>query len=195
MSSLDNQYWSERYTTGQTGWDTGGITPPLKEYFNQLSNKNLAILIPGCGNSHEAAYLLQQGFTNITLIDISEILCNHIRQKFSAEIPGSLTIICGNFFDHTGQYDLIVEQTFFCALNPALRSSYATKTNELLLPGGKLAGVFFNKNFDGGPPFGGSLAEYQLLFAPLYKIVCMEPCHNSITPRAGTELFVILQKA
>lgn len=33
---------------------------PLKVYFDQLTNKDLKILIPGGGNSHEAEYLLKK---------------------------------------------------------------------------------------------------------------------------------------
>jgi hypothetical protein len=42
----------------------------LYRYFN----KDIAILIPGCGNTYEAAYLLEQGFTNVTVIDIAPTL-------------------------------------------------------------------------------------------------------------------------
>ena len=38
-------YWEERYLKGETGWDAGTITTPLKEYINQLTDKNLKILI------------------------------------------------------------------------------------------------------------------------------------------------------
>ncbi len=194
MTTLDNEYWSNRYLNNDTGWDTGFITPPLKEYFDQLKNKNIAILIPGCGNSYEAEYLLQNDFTNITLIDVSATLCNELEKKFDVYKP-FVKIICGDFFEHSGQYDLIVEQTFFCALEPALRKSYAEKMPQLLKPGGRLAGLLFNKDFDGGPPFGGNEQEYRKLFAPVFAIKKMELCNNSIKPRAGAELFVIFEKA
>ena len=38
-------YWEERYQKGETGWDAGKITTPIKEYIDQLTNKNLKILI------------------------------------------------------------------------------------------------------------------------------------------------------
>ena len=52
---LDSNSWNERYISKNTGWDAGKITQPLKEYFDQLNSKNIKILIPGCGNSHEAS--------------------------------------------------------------------------------------------------------------------------------------------
>lgn len=190
MTTLGDKYWSSRYLNNQTGWDTGSVTTPLKDYFDQLTNKTIAVLIPGCGNSYEAEYLLQNGFHNITLIDISTSLCDKLKNQFAAYLPGGLQIICGDFFQHEGQYDLIVEQTFFCALEPSLRKSYAEKMQQLIKPGGKLVGVMFNKSFESGPPFGGNEEEYRKLFEPHFAIEIMVPCYNSIKPRAGVELFI-----
>ena len=193
MNLLDDNYWSNRYANKSAGWDTGSVTTPLKEYFDQLKDKNISILIPGCGNSYEAAYLLQNGFTNITLIDISTVLCKQLEEKFVAS-SSAIKIICGDFFEHTMQYDLIVEQTFFCALEPSLRKNYAEKMLQLLKPGGKLIGVLFNRNFESGPPFSGDENEYRKLFGHYFDIEIMEPCYNSIKPRAGVELFIKLVK-
>ena len=109
-----------------------------------------------------------------------------IRDRFKGE---PITIITGDFFEHKGQYDLILEQTFFCAIDPALRSCYVTKMHELLKPSGKLVGVLFNRSFDGGPPFGGSKEEYEQLFSKHLHIKKMELCYNSILPRQGAEIF------
>lgn len=190
---LDEQYWSNRYLSNDTGWDAGTATSPLKEYISQLPGKQLSILIPGCGNAHEAAFLLQQGFTDITLLDISEVLCKQLQQQFKNTPPG-FQIICADFFEHTGEYDLILEQTFFCALDPVLRNDYARHMQRLLKPTGKLVGLLFNKHFEAGPPFGGSEEEYRRLLEPYFTINLMEPSCNSIGPRAGAELFINLSR-
>lgn len=189
---LDDQYWSERYVNQQTRWDIGDVAPALKNYFDQLSDKNLAILIPGCGNAHEAEYLLEQGFTDITLIDISEVLVNALQEKLRIFIEkGFVEVIHQDFFQHSGSYDLIIEQTFFCAIDPSFRPNHANKMSELLKPKGKLVGLLFDCHFDGGPPFGGSKAEYQTYFEPYFELKVFEKCYNSIPPRAGNELFLI----
>jgi SAM-dependent methyltransferase len=185
---LDDQYWSQRYQQHLTGWDLGGISPPLKAYIDQLENKDLHILIPGCGNAYEADYLWQQGFRHITLIDISEELTRHLQEHFSHT---AIRIIHGNFFEHTGHYDLILEQTFFCAIHPTLREAYAQQMARLLNPGGKLAGLLFDCHFDGGPPFGGDAATYRSLLATSLHLQSLAPCYNSIAPRAGRELFLL----
>ena len=50
--------------------------------------------------------------------------------------------------------DLILEQTFFCALQPSLRGSYVKNCNELLNEEKKITGVLFHKKFaPTEPPF------------------------------------------
>jgi methyl halide transferase len=193
MNNLNDSYWSDRYQKNQTGWNIGYVSTPLKAYFDQLTNKNLRILIPGCGNSYEAEYLLKNGFTNITLIDISEVLVKDLTKKL---LPSSenCKVFHQDFFEHLGQYDLIIEQTFFCAIDPTLRQNYISKMQELLAPKGKIVGVMFDVNFEGGPPFGGSKAEYEASFKPFFNLKTFESCYNSIEPRAGNELLVILEK-
>ncbi len=190
MIPLDDNYWSNRYTNQATAWDTGAITTPIKNYIDQLTDKEISILIPGCGNSYEAAYLLENGFRNITLIDISSVLCEMLNIQFAAYLNKGIQIVCGDFFEHHALYDLIIEQTFFCALDPTFRNSYAAKMQQLLKPSGKLVGVLFNKQFVGGPPFGGSESEYRELFQPWFKIEIMAECYNSIAPRSGAEMFI-----
>lgn len=185
-TTLNADYWSNRYQMNDTGWDIGYGSTPLVEYLQTITDKQLAVLIPGCGNAYEAEWLLQNGFTNVTVLDISPVLTAALKERFKNQ---PINIITGNFFEHKGQYNLILEQTFFCAIDPALRSSYVTKMHELLKPGGKLVGVLFNRSFEGGPPFGGSKEEYELLFSKHLHIKKMELCYNSIPPRLGAELF------
>ncbi len=191
QSILDASYWSNRYKQQQTGWDIGYSSTPLQQFMNGITDKGISILIPGCGNAYEAEYLLKEKFTDITLLDISPVLTAELKKKFNEQL---INIITGDFFEHEGQYDLILEQTFFCALHPSQRESYIKQMHQLLKPGGRLAGVLFNKSFEGGPPFGGSKEEYEQLFSKYFSIKKMEPCYNSIEPRSGTELFFILEK-
>ena len=74
MVQLNKDIWNERYHNKETGWDIGHISTPLKEYFDQLENKSLKILIPGCGNAYEAEYLIQLGFKKVFLIDWAQKL-------------------------------------------------------------------------------------------------------------------------
>lgn len=186
-------YWDDLYRNQETAWDLGYVSTPLKEYFDQLTDKHQSILIPGCGNSYEAEYLLSNGFTNVTVIDISALLTDRLKNKFGDRYKNELTILTGDFFELEGQFDLIIEQTFFCTFHPTLRKEYVEKMHELLKPGCKLAGVLFDREFPDGPPFGGSVEEYRMLFIPHFEILKMERCYNSILPRKNTEVFVIMK--
>jgi len=190
--NLNESYWSNRYETNSTSWDLNEVSPPLKEYINQLTNKNCSILIPGCGNSYEAEYLLQRGFTNITIIDIAPNLVEKLKLKFNNN--PFIQIISGDFFILNKSFDLIFEQTFFCALVPSLRKEYVNKMHSLLKPGGKLVGLLFNRNFEEGPPFGGNINEYSSLFSNEFTFKVFDPCYNSFIKRKESELFIILQK-
>lgn len=189
---LNANFWDTQYQNNETGWDLSTVSPPLKSYIDTLTNKNLRILIPGCGNAYEAEYLLQQGFTNVTLIDISATLVNRLQGKLANQ---PIRIIHGDFFEHTETYDLILEQTFFCALNPSLRERYAAKVYHLLKPEGRVAGLLFNVVFEkAGPPFGGKKEDYVKLFEPLFELNQFDTCTNSVKPRAGNELFIEMVK-
>lgn len=193
-TKLDNHYWNERYREQQTGWDLGEASPPLIDYFSKIADKKMSVLIPGCGNAYEAEWLLDKGFANITLIDISPLLIEKLGRKFKAHLNSEIQLVRDDFFNCDGQYDLIVEQTFFCALNPLLRKKYVEKMCSLLKKEGKLMGLLFDKDFVASPPFGGHENEYRHLFSSHFKIEVMEPCNNSVAPRMGTELFFILSK-
>ncbi len=191
---LDEGYWTQRYDAGETGWDAGTVTTPLKTYFDQVKNTSLAVLIPGAGNAHEAKYLLDLGFTNITICDISIAPINNLAAR--AGNLKSLKLIHGDFFDLKDQYDLIIEQTFFCALHPTLRNPYFLKMQQLLRPGGKLAGVLFDDALNNDrPPFGGTREEYMNYIPQDLEIVKFEKCINSIQAREGREIFMLLKKA
>ena len=186
---MTKEYWNERYANGQTGWDLGTASPPLEEYIKQLANKDLKILLPGCGNGYEALLMTELGFKNLTILDIAPLAVEQLQNRLR-NYP-TVKILCEDFFTHQDQYDLILEQTFFCALPPTMREQYVQKMAELLAPQGKLVGLLFASEFDkAGPPFGGTTEEYLQLFNPYFKSEILEPCHNSIRPRQGNELFV-----
>lgn len=189
---LDATYWNNQYKSNTTGWDLGEVSPPIKNYFDTIQNKQAKILIPGCGNTYEAEYLLQQGFTNITVIDIAPLLVENLNQKFTGN--ENITVVLGDFFEHVGSYDYIIEQTFFCALPPTMRQKYVWKMHQLLADNGKLVGLLFNRAFEVGPPYGGSLVEYQQLFRAAFIIKSIAVSTISIEPRAGSELFIEFQK-
>ncbi len=192
MNNKTEEIWEKRYQIGDTGWDMGTVSPPLKNFIDQLNDKNLKILIPGAGNAYEAEYLYNSGFHHIFIVDIAKTPIDNFLKR-NPFFPKK-QIIEGDFFNLEEKFDLIIEQTFFCALHPSLRPQYAQKMKTLLRPEACLAGVLFDFPLtEKGPPFGGSKAEYLTYFEDKFKIHKMERCYNSHPKRSGKELFFIFE--
>ena len=186
MADSTEEYWTDRYREGRTGWDIGYASPALINYCKSLAF-NTKILIPGAGNAHEWVVLKELGFTNVSVIDISSLPIERLKSKHP---QWANELIHGDFFEHEGAYDLILEQTFFCALNPILRRAYVKKMKTLLKSDGELVGVLFGRNFEKeGPPYGGDTFEYEVLFKEVFSSFFSTPCLDSIPERVGSELF------
>ena len=190
---LNKDFWNDKYVASETGWDVGKLTTPLKEYFDQLNNKKVKILIPGCGNAYEGEYLFKNKFSSTFILDYSQ----QALRNFSNRVPefSKKQLLNDDFFDTQGKYDIIIEQTFFCAIERNRRRDYFVKMHDLLKPNGKLVGLLFDDSLnENHPPFGGSKDEYKELFDPYFNIKVYETAYNSINSRNGRELFMILIK-
>lgn len=193
----DKTYWSQRYETNNIGWNIGYPSTPIKEYVDQLTDKNLKILIPGAGNAYEAEYLFDNGFKNVHVLDVAVLPLNDFKKR-NPEFPEN-QVLHEDFFEHTGYYDLILEQTFFCSIVPTddNRERYFQHMHQLLNTGGTLAGLWFNfplTNDMEKRPFGGNKKHYLNYLAPYFKVKTFKSCYNSIPPRQGNELFGIFDK-
>ena len=190
---LSEEFWENKYKKNKIGWDLGSISPPLKAYFDQLTDKDLKILIPGGGNSHEAEYLFNKGFKNVFVVDLAKSALENIKKRVPS-FPDS-QLIHANFFDLEITFDLIIEQTFFCAINPELRQNYASKMNHLLNENGKLVGLLFDAKLnEDHPPFGGSKKEYLSYFDAYFSLDIFNECYNSYPNRQEMELFIKFTK-
>lgn len=185
--NLDAKYWNGRYVENTHRWDIGYPSPAITNYFDKIEDKEVRILIPGCGSAYEGEYLIKQGFNNVTLLDVAE----EAKKRFLERVPNFQNFHLGEFFDYKGEFDFIIEQTFFCALDPALRDNYVSKMKSLLKKEGKLVGLLFNDSlYTEHPPFGGYKDDYVQLFAPYFSSVSMEVTDESIKERLGRELFI-----
>ncbi|GGD43086.1 SAM-dependent methyltransferase [Muriicola marianensis] len=188
------QYWDERYLNRHLGWDIGEVSTPMKAYIDQLRDREVDILVPGAGNGYEVGYLFENGFKNVYALDISEVPFAAFKKTYP-DFPEDQLLLC-DFFKLQGmKFDLILEQTFFCALKPEMRENYAEKMHSLLKDGGIIAGVLFDFPLkEDGPPYGGDKEAYRDLFSKYFQIKKLERAYNSILPRQGSELFFIFEK-
>lgn len=183
---LNADYWSSRYQEDATGWDIGYPSPQLLELAAEFP-KNARILIPGCGRAYEAEALHTLGYTNVVVADWSiEPLEQFAKRVESYPVHN---LVCADFFALEQTFDLILEQTFYCALPPNRRDDYVKHAHALLADKGVLAGLLFDFPLtEEGPPFGGSEEEYRERFSPYFELERLARADKSIPPRAGREL-------
>jgi thiopurine S-methyltransferase len=192
---LDDKFWNERWQSDDTQWDIGYPAPAIVNFIETIKDKSIRILIPGCGNAYEAEYLHNNGFTNVYVLDYAA----EALRRFGVRVPSfpeEHLLQCDFFQLENGKFDLVLEQTFFCAIDPSLRKNYEAKMTELLNENGMIAGLLFIQTPNSeGPPFNGSIDEYRELFGKRFNIRKMEVCKNSIKPREGREVwFEVVRK-
>ena len=193
-NKFNQTYWEERYVNNEVGWNIGYPSTPLKAYIDQLEDKSIKILIPGAGHSFEAEYLWELGFKNVFIVDIAKQPLENFKKRVP-DFPND-QLLQMDFFEVNDSFDLILEQTFFCALIPTLRTKYVEHMHKILNLNGKLVGLLFNfKLTESGPPFGGNISEYSALFGNKLTIKLLENSINSIKERQGKELFFIFERS
>lgn len=193
MGDFNREYWDNRYCENETPWDIGYVSTPIKTYIDQLKDKSAKILIPGGGNSYEAEFLWKYGFKNTYILDFAKQPLYNFKKRV-IDFPEE-QLLNNDFFEIKETFDLILEQTFFCAINPELRIDYVEQMFKLLKPKGKLVGLLFQFPLsESGPPFGGNISEYRELFKKKFEIRTLEIAINSVKERQGKELFFIFEK-
>lgn len=184
-------FWSTLYRTGDTRFDKGRVAPPIARMARDGDLPRGRILVPGAGRGHDALALAQLGFMT-TAVDLAPEACEAaVAEARTLGVP--LEVRCEDALVETlrarrGQFDAIVEHTFFCAIDPALRPEYVEACADLLRPGGVLAGLFFVLGRPGGPPFDVTETEIRGLFGTRFALERLRPAPDSFPERLGREL-------
>lgn len=161
--------WDARYVEGSTGWDLGRAHPQLEAWALEWP-AGQRVFIPGCGRGHDALMLARLGH-EVIAADLSATALTGLEQRAAAE-GLRLTTVLGDAFAAgetvAGSIDVLFEQTFLCAIDPALRPFYVDWAGRLLGPEGRLVANWFplDRPKDmGGPPWGYERTELERLFA------------------------------
>jgi len=198
-----NSRWEYVYQHGGDGWELGRAAPPLDRYLRQSSPLRAGerALVIGCGRGHEALALAQLAKTvgaQVVAIDIAPTAIRSTQAAGEkAGLQGCLQAVETDLMtgEHqglmaSGTYDLIVEHTCLCAIEPSRRDEYAAAVRRLLKPGGRLIGLFYCHSYPGGPPYGMSNAEVRRLLEPSFAWEHDEVPSDSVLTRAGQEWLV-----
>jgi hypothetical protein len=165
-------------------------------------DKDLPILIPGAGRAYEAEALHRLGYRQVHVLDWAEEPLQALRERvpdFPAEHLHQEDFFAHQAPDGAG-YRVLIEQTFFCAIDPKRRPDYVAHAARLLAPRGVLLGLLFQDPLNDashgqGPPYGGDAATYRRLFAQHFDLEHLATAEHSIPPRAGRELLIRARKA
>ena len=95
---------------------------------------------------------------------------------------------------HDRLYDLLIEQTFFCAISPSQRPLYVETVARILKKGGMIAGLFYHTGQEGGPPFNTTRQDIIKHFSDSFEIRELAQAKNSADKRKDKEWLAILIK-
>lgn len=189
--------WDELYRKGETFWDRGGPSLPLKQYLERHAVRGRA-LVPGCGRGHEVALAVEHGL-DATGLDIAPTAITEARGLYPELAE---RFVLGSLFDPPAEmrdaFDVVLEHTCMSGLHPTLRGEYRRGIDLTLRRGGLLIGVWFiNPDLDPGeegPPYPFSVEDLTALFADGYKIVEDYVPEVAFAGREGRERARVLQK-
>ncbi len=198
-TDLSPDAWNQRYERGDTPWDLSGPTPEFKRLLeeNKLPPKG-RVLVPGGGRGHDAILFAEKKYE----VDLVDFAPQALEAALIEASRHKMTVFAyrQNFFDlpqlpyHAGSYDIMLEYTFFCAIDPKLRPAYAAAAAALLKPGGLLVGLFFPLSSDkAGPPYVVAEAEVRELFSPYFDVEILKP-ELSVKARSGREFLGMFKK-
>jgi methyl halide transferase len=200
MTEKKNGYtqkdWQRHYDEDDLGWDLGQVAPPFANLFESKTIFPGKTLVPGCGRGHEVIFLAENGF-EVTAVDFSLGAINHLKTTVQ-ERKLKCEILHMNFFEmdtvHNEAFDLVIEQTFFCAISPEQRTSYVSTVARALKQSGMLVGLFYHTKDEGGPPFNTTREDIVKHFSDSFEILQLKKAEDSAEQRKNKEWLVILIK-
>lgn len=149
VSSAD--YWSARYQKGDNPWDLGRETPVFAALRLQPDIPSPSdsyaptVVIPGCGFGHDALAYAESGY-EVTAVDFAPEPLEYLRSQ-ARLLQVQLHTLERDIFnlpsERTAAYDLCLEYTCYCAIEPERRQEYVNVLAAIMKPQGIVAGLFF----------------------------------------------------
>lgn len=191
LNSNPSGGWERCWEEGVTPWDLGRPTPILEHLIQTKSIPDGRALVPGCGSGYDVVALASPERCAIGL-DISEVAIKKARQLAASSPNGNYcSFLLEDFFtwEPRDLFDLIFDYTFFCAIEPNLRSTWASRMRDLLKPDGELITLMFPiDDHEGGPPYKTSVADYEEVLHPVgFQATSVVDNELAVAHRKGME--------
>jgi SAM-dependent methyltransferase len=176
-------YWRGRYRAGDAPWDLGGPCPVFVELLaSPRAPPRGRTAFPGCGKGHDVRLFLEHGYDAVGF-------------DFAVEpegVPFERLDVFRLGARHPGRFDVIVEYTCYCAIDPARRAEYAASLRAALRPGGVLVALLFPVEArEGGPPFSVTEDEIRTVLGRGLRLDRLETPKSSVPARLGRERLAI----
>ena len=192
------EYWENSYQSGEMGWDLGKPTPIFDNWI-KTQKEPLSICILGAGNGWDALHFAEKGH-EVTAVDFAESAVLNMKMAAAKRVL-KLDVLHLDIFDldkmFTHSFDIVLEYTCFCAIDPDKRDNYIRIVNHILNQSGKFVGLLFpiDKELnDDGPPYGVDQDVTIKLFSKYFTLITKKIPTLSIERREGREIFVIFKK-
>jgi SAM-dependent methyltransferase len=188
--------WERRWAAGDTPWDLGRAPAVLDDLLAGLADGPLCVLVPGAGAGHDALAWARAGHV-VTAVDVAPTAL--VRCRESARKAGlAPTLLVADLFalpqDLRGAFDVVWEQTCFCAIPPTRRPDYARAMADVLRPRGTLHALLWNHGRPGGPPHDVRREDAQRVFAPFFEPISLVDVTGSPAGRAGEFLYTLRKR-
>ena len=115
-SYREESYWDERYRREDSyEWLAGysSLRSPVGRHLTSFPRRGCSILQLGCGNSDLAVGLYRDGWTDITNIDISQVVVDNMRLKWAGTKLKWLKMDMTDMAFEDGSFDVVIEKVNF----------------------------------------------------------------------------------
>lgn len=169
------EFWSSRWKTGDTPWQTQGIHRLLDQHQELVlaGKQNARVFIPLCGKAHELLWFYGRAHNVIGVeyiersasefftdngLPCEETTCHELKCKVFRTLDHRLQIFVCSIFefnrDCAGTMDIVWDRGALVAVNDDERPRYASVIKSLLSPGfsyGLCTVVYDDPSFKGFP--------------------------------------------
>ena len=188
----DPKFWGAAYEEKRDGWDLGDVAPPIARALRDIRGPGRAIVF-GCGRGHEVRAAARAGF-DVVGVDFAEQPLVDAANMTPPDLAEHIEWRRADIFrlEERGAFDLLIEHTSYCAIDPKRRDEWMRAARKVLRDGGTLLGLFYAHERPGGPPYATTRQDAKAtLERNGFRIERSETPADSIERRKNNELLVI----
>lgn len=191
-------YWEKLYNAESTGWDLGRSTPVFTAWLRDNPGDGQKVCILGAGYGHDAIEFARAGYT-VVAVEFAPTPAGFLANR-AAKLRLPVKVFGDDLFKlpktYSNYFDLVVEYTTYCAIEPRRRGEYVDIVADILKADGNLLGLFFplGKDMNVGPPFGVSRDEIRENFGSRFQIRLEQWPEESVETRRLREVLMHMEK-